>query len=223
MKIACISDTHCQLEKVEVPPCDIIVHTGDLTYKGEIPEITTELDKLKEKKEQSGARAVFLTPGNHDWGFQYHPQMFKDICSSKGITLLNHELVEFEGLKIFGSPYQPFFCDWAFNVDRGEPLARLWAQIPNDVQILLTHGPAHMILDKIPDKYVKPGSINKTVNVGCEALKRRLEHLRELKLHVCGHIHDSYGQVQVYGVKHINASICTEKYKPTNKAILVDI
>jgi hypothetical protein len=65
----------------------------------------------------------------------------KEIC-----TYLQHESVEIEGLKIFGSPYQPLFYNWGFqyHASRAE---EIWSAIPKDTDILITHGPPHGILD----------------------------------------------------------------------------
>jgi predicted phosphodiesterase len=226
LRIACISDTHCQLESLVIPFCDLILHAGDLSYRGELPEVLKELDWLKYHANFVGAKAV-LTPGNHDWIFQYHPDLMKDECRKRGIFLLQHEAMIYKhgekDYKIFGSPYQPEFCDWAFNVPRGPKLAEKWAQIPEDTEILITHGPPHMVLDRIPARYVKEGSVNPSPNVGCEDLSRRLPELKKLKLHVFGHIHYSYGQEEKLGVQYVNASNCTERYKPSNPVIIKGI
>ena len=65
------------------------------------------------------------------------------IDAGHNIHYLEDELCAAEpfGLRIYGSPWQPEFCDWAFNESRGEPLRRRWAQIPSDIDILMTHGP----------------------------------------------------------------------------------
>lgn len=223
IKIACLSDTHTQLERVQIPPCDLILHAGDFSYRGEMPEIKAELKILANKAKYAGARATVITPGNHDWAFVWHEQDFKDECRKLGLTLLIHEPFEFEGFKIFGSPYTPEFFDWAYNVPRGPKLAAKWAQIPDDTNILITHGPPHMILDRIPDRYVRAGSINPSAHVGCEDLGRRLSELSNLKLHVWGHIHHSYGQVTVDNVQYVNASCCNEAYKPKNPVIVVEV
>jgi len=102
---------------------------------------------------------------------------------------------------------------------RGAELAEKWKLIPDDVDILITHGPPNGILDLVP----RHGWDEKT---GCEELRKRVEEIAEfgrLKLHVFGHIHCGYGVHEEHGVKFVNASICDEDYRPSNKPIVIDI
>ena len=207
-----------KMSDIEIPDGDLLLHAGDLTFKGEPWEITQELDILAAKTKDF--KKVIFVQGNHEYRLRNQPEIVKILCEERGIQLLHHEPTEFEGLKIFGSPYTPTFGRWAFMANRGPDIKRLWDQVPDDTNILITHGPAHMINDKILEEYRSPGE---SLNVGCEELAYRVSQLKALKLHVCGHIHNGYGQVDVLGVKHVNASICTERYEPLNKAIVVDI
>jgi hypothetical protein len=70
----------------------------------------------------------------------------KEVC-----TYLDHEMVEVEGLKIFGSPYQPLFYNWGFQYHNSRA-NEIWSKIPEGVDILLTHGPPRGILDLTEDK-----------------------------------------------------------------------
>jgi predicted phosphohydrolase len=228
-KFACLSDTHCKMDAgaIIIPPCDVVLHAGDFSFRGELPECLKELDILREKSLAAGAQAIVVTAGNHDWIYQFHPEMMKDECRKRNIHLLLHDAMLLKmgerDFKIFGSAYQPEFFNWAFNVPRGPALAAKWAEIPDDTEILISHGPPHLILDKIPDSYVKHGGPNRTANVGCEDLAQRITELKKLKLHVFGHIHHSYGQVEAMGVKFVNASNCTERYVPINPVQVVEI
>jgi predicted phosphohydrolase len=88
-------------------------------------------------------------------------------------------------LKVYGSPWQPEFFNWAFNLDRGSPLAEKWSQIPHDVDVLITHGPPMRILDKT----------SRGEPVGCEEMRKLLdEGTIKPRLHVFGHIHETYGE-----------------------------
>lgn len=91
-------------------------------------------------------------------------------------------------------------------------LKEKWDLIPDDVDVLITHGPAVGILDKIMD-----GS-----NVGCEELIKAIKRIKP-KYHLCGHIHEGYGVTELDGCTHINASITTERYIPTNKPVVFTI
>jgi Icc-related predicted phosphoesterase len=116
-----------------------------------------------------------------------------------------------DGVKFYGSPWQPEFYDWAFNLPRGEKLAEKWAKIPGNTDILITHGPAHGMLDWTPSGQ----------RVGCEDLFHRIMEVQP-KIHVCGHIHCAYGQKNFNGVEFLNASVLDERYDYANKPIVVD-
>lgn len=211
LKIICLSDTHCQLDKVDVPEGDILIHSGDLTYRGKFEETEKELKILKEKTPNFKHR--ILVEGNHDWLGEKEPVVMRGLCEENGIILLQHEAIELEGLKIFGSPFQPEFCNWAWNLPRGEALANKWKDISNDTQILITHSPPYHILDRCPDGR----------RVGCEQLKARIADLKDLRLHVFGHIHAGVGTARIDKITFINASICDEAYKTTNKPKIITL
>jgi Icc-related predicted phosphoesterase len=119
--------------------------------------------------------------------------------------------VTIDGIKFYGSPWQPEFHNWAFNLSRGEELAEKWEQIPNDVDVLITHGPAYGILD-----YAPIGG-----HVGCEELYRKIVEVKP-KIHVCGHIHDGYGQKTMGGIEFLNASVLNDRYEHAHKPIFVE-
>jgi Icc-related predicted phosphoesterase len=114
-------------------------------------------------------------------------------------------------VKIYGSPWQPEFYDWAFNLPRGKKLAEKWSKIPDGLDILITHGPAHKMVD-----HTIQG-----LNVGCEDLFNRIMEVQP-KIHVCGHIHWAYGQKSFHGVEFLNASVLNERYQYENKPIVIE-
>lgn len=221
MKIVCISDTHCRLRKVKVPEGDLLIHAGDLTFKGSVIEISQELKELG-RIAKNFKHGCVLICGNHDWLGEKVPSLMKDMCGSHGITYLDHSSVQIEGLNIFGSAYTPTFCDWAFNVDRGNKIKEKWDQIPIDTNILITHGPPMKTLDSVM-RYDNKSCEFSAEHLGCYDLTSKIETLAPLKLHVFGHIHEGYGQVKTGQITYVNASICTEEYKPTNPPIVVEI
>jgi Icc-related predicted phosphoesterase len=153
-----------------------------------------------------------LICGNHDWLGERNPQLMRQMCLDNGITYLEHSSVEIEGNVIFGSAYTPEFGGWAYNVPRGQPLKEKWAQIPDNTNILITHGPPMGILDVVPNPPRK--------RAGCQDLYNRIQELKQLKLHVFGHLHMNHGYIKVNDITYINASICTEEYKPINEPII---
>ncbi len=213
LKIVCISDTHNCNGQITVPDGDILIHAGDATISGTIDEIilfNNWFANLPHKYK------IFVA-GNHDWLFETNNRIARNLLD-KSIIYLQDSAVEIEGLKIYGSPFQPRFFDWAFNLNRGSELAEKWKLIPDDVDILITHGPPNGILDEVPRQYF-------IENTGCEELRKKVEKLRlkNLKLHIFGHIHCGYGTTENLGVKSVNASNCDESYEPTNPPIVVEI
>ncbi|MEO6588009.1 MAG: metallophosphatase domain-containing protein [Pyrinomonadaceae bacterium] len=213
-KIVCLSDTHNCNALIDVPDGDILIHAGDATIRGtqyETEQFLAWFSGLPHKHK------IFVA-GNHDWLYETNNRFAGLLTANFNIIYLQDSFVEVEGLKIYGSPWQPRFFDWAFNLNRGAELAEKWKLIPEDVDILITHGPPHGILDEVPRKY-------RIENTGCEELIKKVEELAKnnLKLHVFGHIHCGYGQTEKFGVKFVNASNCDESYEPTQLPIVVNI
>lgn len=214
MRIVCISDTHNCNELIEVPDGDILIHAGDSLINGtaqELEAFITWYSSLPHKHK-------VLIAGNHDWLFQLLPAKAKGMLSPS-ITYLQDSSIDLMGLKFYGSPWQPRFYDWAFNLNRGPEMAEKWAMIPEDTEILITHGPPHGICDVVETKF--GGS-----HEGCEELRRRVEQLSgngNLKLHIFGHIHSGHGVQEAFGLKFVNASICDEEYRPSQPPIVIDL
>ena len=213
-RIVCVSDTHNCNEKIVVADGDILIHAGDATTVGSVEQITAFngwFASLPHKHK------IFI-PGNHDWLFERNEEMAASLLD-ESITYLRDSSTEIGGLFIYGSPWQPRFYDWAFNLSRGAELDEKWARIPDEVNILITHGPPHGILDLVPTGFGES-------HEGCEELRKRVEKIstfERLSLHVFGHIHCGYGTHEEFGVKFVNASTCDEQYRPTQPPIVVDL
>ena len=134
------------------------------------------------------------------------------LTSCPDLIYLEDSSVTIQGVKFWGSPHQPWFHDWAFNRTE-EERAYLTSKIPEDVDVLLSHGPPYQILD-----YVVDGS-----NVGCVFLQEEIFNRIKPKLVVFGHIHEDYGQEIIDGINFVNACTCNFRYKPVNVPICVDI
>jgi Icc-related predicted phosphoesterase len=205
-----ISDTHEQEEDLVLPEADILFHCGDITYRGKPRAIANFANWLKAQPH----RYKVVIFGNHDLcGENEDREVCLDMLREAGAIYLENSAVEIEGVKIYGSPVQPWFYDWAFNVRRGPEIAAVWARIPDDTQVLLTHGPPYDILDE-----TKRGD-----KPGCEDLLRRIWQLKQLRIHAFGHIHEGYGVLEKNGVKFINAAVCNAQYAPVNPPIVVEI
>jgi Icc-related predicted phosphoesterase len=209
-KIVCLSDTHNRNEQINVPDGDILIHAGDATGRGTIDEIVLFNEWFATLQHP---HKIFVA-GNHDWLFETSNRFARTLLDSS-IHYLQDSFVEVEGLKIYGSPWQPRFFDWAFNLTRGVELAKKWKLIPTDTDVLITHGPPFGILDEVSHQYW-------IENTGCEELRKRVERIRP-RLHVFGHIHCGFGQAENSGVQFINASNCDENYEPVNPPIVFDL
>ena len=101
------------------------------------------------------------------------------------ITLLYDEAIILDcGLKIYGSPYTPEFYEWAFSLKNQEEKIECWSKIPNDTNILVTHGPPLGILDQNADG----------IPCGDDILLKEVQERVKPKLHLFGHIHEGYGR-----------------------------
>jgi Icc-related predicted phosphoesterase len=214
MRIVCISDTHNCNEEIAVPDGDVLIHAGDATTVGSVEQLRAFnrwFAVLPHKHK------VFVA-GNHDWLFEKDNDLARRLLDPS-IVYLQDSSAEIDGLKIYGSPWQPRFFDWAFNLNRGYELAEKWSLIPDDIDVLITHGPPYGILDLVPRQ-------GWDENTGCEELRKRVEQIAangRLKLHVFGHIHCGYGVHDEFGVKFVNASTCDEQYNATQPPIVIDL
>ncbi|RYY82034.1 metallophosphoesterase [archaeon] len=116
-------------------------------------------------------------------------------------------------LRVYGSPWQPEFCEWAFNLPIGRELTRKWDAIPNDIDMLVTHGPPWGVLD---------ASVDGTL-CGCPNLRQQVMTRIQPRLHVFGHIHEGYGTCILNKTLYINASTCNYSYAPLNPPVVVHI
>jgi len=215
MRVIAISDTHGKHldldDDLKALGGDnentIIIHAGDVSNRGKMDEISQFLNWFSNLPYKY---KVFIA-GNHDFGFEI-ADTIADEYIDKGVTYLMDSMVEIEGVKIYGSPWQPRFYDWAFNVNRGDAIAKKWEPIPEGLDILVTHGPVHGILD---DTY---GGMR----VGCEELYKKVFEVRP-RFHICGHIHFGYGMRVLDDITFINAASLGEGYQYENKPIVFHI
>jgi predicted phosphodiesterase len=206
MKFVVISDTHNNHKHMDIPEGDVLIHAGDFTSHGSADDIVrfnTFLGTFPHKYK-------ILIAGNHDLLFEKDPKLAQSLLTN--CLYLQDSAVVIEGIKIYGSPWQPWFYDWAFNLQRGAPLKAKWDMIPDDVDILITHGPPH-------------GHGDKTTGgeyAGCEELLQAL-HRVQPKYHLFGHIHEGYSQTKEGPTICINASTCNFSYSPINPPIVFEL
>lgn len=225
MRLVFVSDTHGMHGRMahKVPDGDVLVHCGDMTGHGTLLEHTKVAGWLGSFQHTH----KLAIAGNHDAAAEQDEDAVRREFSREGVLYLKDTCLDLDGVKFWGAPWTPNFCDWSFMPERlGPELAAKWDLIPEDTEVLITHGPPHGILDA----YSEPRYIEKAgqVHVGCELLRARIERLPALRLHAFGHIHEGHGYEEVVldngrKVRFVNAAICTRSYTPFNPPIVVDL
>jgi len=232
MIITFISDTHTKhgqlitaddirnnQQLIDLPGGDLLIHAGDFMSSGyskhEAEDFLYWFNTIK------GYDKKIFIAGNHDRIMQNDPDWATDILKEyKTIDYLQDEeyglydITKDRSINIYGSPWQPEFYQWAFNLPRnGEELKSRWEAIPENVDILITHGPAFGFLDDVEG--------NRGIHLGCELLINRIKEVKP-KIHVCGHIHSGYGYDFDGHTHFFNASILNERYTYTNLPVTID-
>lgn len=206
MKLVCISDTHNQHNLLSIPDGDVLIHAGDATNLGTFQEI----NKFNQWLGTLPHKHKLYAAGNHDRLFESDYHTAKSLITN-AIYLQDDEIV-IDGIKFYGSPHTPWFHNWAFNIQRGEDIRVKWDRIPDDTDVLITHGPPYGILDKEGDEHL-----------GCEELLTRVNQLAKLKAHVFGHIHGGAGAFDHNGIVMVNASQLNRNHQPHGAVIEIEI
>ena len=235
MRIVCISDTHSLHHGMlhELPKGDVLIHAGDLSNKGSEKDVT---DFIHWYQNLQGYDTKLFIAGNHDFSFEKRlgvrhkgeldwldNLLSPENLSQSDVTYLEDSFITIETpefsrpIKFYGSPWQPWFYDWAFNLPRlGTELQEKWNMIPEDTNVLITHGPPNGYGDLV-NNWRQPNT-----NVGCECLINRIGEINPL-VSIFGHIHEGYGVELGDKTLFVNASICNSKYEPINKPIIIDL
>lgn len=213
-KIVAISDVHGKWGKLTIPDCDILISAGDYSFKGE-PHMVKDFHAWLNKQ---NANHIISVQGNHETWVEKNWNQAKAIAleACPAVHFIDEGPIEIEGIKIWCSAITPWFYNWAWNRYRGEDIKRHWDMIPNDTNILVSHGPAYGILDA-----VVYANGDKKEHVGCNDLAEAIKRIKP-DLHICGHIHSAYGQVHIDGTSYYNASICDEMYQATQPITEID-
>jgi Icc-related predicted phosphoesterase len=215
IKIVCISDTHTFHKNLNLPSGDILIHSGDFTFKGKREEIQDFNNFLQAQN----FKHKIIIAGNHDLTFdeerynkipnEIKPKEAKEILTD--CIYLENSGIELLGYKFWGSPMTPTFFNWAFMKCRGKEIDKYWKMIPSDTDVLITHGPPRGVLDKTVSGE----------HVGCERLFNHVVGRVKPLYHIFGHIHEGYGRFEYEvnegrNINFLNASICNLRYSPDN-------
>lgn len=211
MRLVVISDTHTLHDGIDLPPGDVLVHAGDFSLSGQPHEVVGFFDWFASRPHPH----KIVIAGNHDLVFESNPDFARSMVPAE-VIYLEDAGCEIDGIRFWGSPWQPWFLDWAFNLKTEDALQVKWDLIPADTDVLVTHGPPFEILDECYDGR----------RVGCAALARTVRRI-DPELHVFGHIHEGYGRIvdpmQRARTTFVNACVCDQFYRPLNPPVVVDI
>lgn len=202
MKVVALSDMHGNLP--EVPPCDLVLLGGDLCpVENHRVEFQAQwLDTtFRRWLESVPARKIIGVCGNHDFVFEKATQL---VPRDLAWTYLQDQGTTWEGLRFWGTPWQPWYHDWAFNLYEPDLVAK-WALIPEGVDILLLHGPPFGYGDAVPGWFSKPQ------HTGSPSLLERIRVVAP-RLAIFGHIHEGRGQWQLGRTVLANVTILDEGY-----------
>ncbi len=178
MRIVAVADTHTfESDLGRVPDGDIFVHAGDMVRGGTLEEMQAVAEWISGLPH---AHKV-LVAGNHDWCFDREREATLALFTGD-VTYLQDEEATIAGLRFWGSPWQPAFNNWAFNLARGPALAEKWAQIPSGIDVLVTHGP--------PEGFGDTSGM--AGRQGCADLIEAVRRAQP-RLHMFGHIHQDGG------------------------------
>ncbi|GLE03404.1 hypothetical protein PINS_up012306 [Pythium insidiosum] len=226
MKVVCISDTHGLHEELlaatGIPDGDVLVHAGDFTDTGDRDEVLAFNAFLARLPH----RYKLVVAGNHESTFDraFYPSHWQQYGHRQAYdpdevrALLTNALyledaaVAIDGVVFYGSPWQPEFCSWAFNLPRGAALLDKWRAIPAGVDVLVTHTPPLGRGDQVGH-----------MRVGCADLLREVQHRIRPQFHVFGHVHEGYGSSSDGVTTFLNASSCTHEYEAVNPPMVLEL
>lgn len=206
ISVTCISDLHGF--QPDLPGGDLLIICGDLTAR----DTKDEYKKFISWLSSLSYRCKIVIAGNHDGLIE--KGMIHIDSAEDNIHYLCDSGFEFEGIKIWGSPYTPTFLSWYFMRDRGNDIKRHWDLIPSDIDILITHGPPYGIFDETDDE----------IRVGCQDLQQAVLDKVKPSLHCFGHIHEGGGSIsEIDGITFVNCSYVDERYRPANPPLTIGL
>ena len=209
MKICIISDTHNKHKRLgRLPDADVIIHCGDFTSVGHSHEIR---DFMKWYSMLPHKYKIIIA-GNHDILFE-KSRLLALTNIPENVIYLEDSGIEIEDLNFYGSPVQLPFMNWAFNKPE-EKLVQHWQAIPDDTDVLITHGAPYGIMDF---------GIYSNHHTGSPSLYWEVMNRIKPKLHCFGHVHSGYGQKVIEDTVFVNASNLNDDYLCVNAPIIIEI
>jgi len=226
IRFVCASDTHGMTDNLKIPDGDVFIHAGDWSNVGEPEKVQKFNDFLASlphpiKVVIAGNHEVSFDIENYDRLKDHFLTHMRNPCDPIKVRAMLTNCIYLEdsftmvhGYKIYGSPWSPEFFNWGFNAKRGEEIMKIWDKIPDDTEILITHGPPYGIMDD---------DVMVGERIGCHDLLKVVKERVKPLVHVFGHVHEGHGVIEEDGTKFINAAICDEHYKPILEPIIFEL
>jgi Icc-related predicted phosphoesterase len=227
-----------------LPEADLLIVAGDMTDTASYKELNDFSSFLTSQKDKF--RKIIVVAGNHEITFDekfyekfgeryYHKPLLdchkaKDILlSNPNITYLEDSGCEFEGIKIWGTPWIPPIGRWAFSLPSPEFAKEKFDLIPENIDILISHAPPFGILDEVSYKGYEcdPETGERVIVIdreksGSKELAKRVSLIKP-RLHIFGHVHEGNGAHQVDDSLYVNVAIMNKEHLPGNKPKLIEI
>lgn len=214
LRVVCFSDTHSKHEAVQVPPGDVLIFAGDCCNHGTL----AELGFFAEWWRALPHPHKILVAGNHDWPFELTSRLAQDTLGPE-THYLEDRMVTVAGLRIYGSPWTPAFQGWAFNLPRTNgSLEQRWGNIPERLDVLVTHGSPFMTVDGLYDDAGRQA----TAWLGDRALRRAINAVSP-RYHICGHIHDGARHARCNGTMIHNVAVLDGEYNHARDPLVLHI
>jgi Icc-related predicted phosphoesterase len=209
MRLVITSDTHgCHNSIPVLPDGDFFVHAGDFMNSGVYPQ---EIVSFNMWLGEQRIKYRVVCCGNHDRLFQNSPESARHFLTNA--TYLENSGVTIDGVSFWGSPYTPEFMNWAFMYRRRPEANQYWDQMPEGLDVLITHGPPCGILDQAtPDGE----------HLGCVELLKAVQ-AKKPKVHIFDYIHGGAGMFENGDTRFINAAYLSEQYQPTAPAGIIRV
>lgn len=205
MKLTVISDTHTKHKEIThlLNKEDVFIHAGDASNTRDPAINQHEMFDFLEWYQGLDANHKIYVPGNHDTSVEAGLIDSKDFPD---IHFLINRSIVIDGVKFYGSPYTPSFgTGWAWNMERSR-ITYVWNAIPDDTDVLITHGPPKGILDLTTDK----DDPKRLVNCGCKSLLNKVLDTPRIQAHIFGHVHDQE-EATNNGIRTLN-SVSSPKF-----------
>lgn len=213
LSLVCLSDTHTFHRHVRVPEGDVLVHAGDIcSFYDPLERSMAVLEDFNGWLGELPHRHKIVIAGNHDVPFTREPERARALLTNA--HYLENSGIELDGLRFWGSPITPVMGSMAFATERGAASREVWNRIPENTDVLVTHGPPRGILDQ--DNIWE-------VHDGCPSL---LEAVRRVKpqAHIFGHIHGGWGKERSRdGTRFVNCSVFNARRELAHAPLIVEL